>query len=152
MYNEAAFAISVYVGVIICCLGYALLKERIELGCVRWSVKKQCFDENSVYVSGTRLEPGDSLNTRIKKLRGIVSYHEKAAVWRRCFIMATVITAFIFLIYKMDVCMNVPILFVIWHITTFFTLYFFFNFINYHHFRLLQKNAFEILDTMVVSY
>jgi hypothetical protein len=46
--------------IIICIFLYAILKEREELGCYRFSIAKQCDDNNSVYVINTKMEDGDT--------------------------------------------------------------------------------------------
>jgi hypothetical protein len=59
------------------------MKEREELGCYRLSIGRQCIDEESVYVKNTKAEPNDTTDDLYKRLGSILSYHEKAGVWRR---------------------------------------------------------------------
>ena len=137
-----------YVWIVLLCivLLYAILKEREELGCHRISIARQCDDENSVYVKGTKMDVNDTYDDLHKKLISIVSYHEKAGVWRRCFILATLITFSSFLIYIFSCKYNISWFAI--HIITFCILYFFFNFINFHHFRYLKNNGMEIIERM----
>lgn len=53
-------SIIIIVIIIICILIYAILKEREELGCYRFSIAKQCEDNNSIYLLNTKMENGDT--------------------------------------------------------------------------------------------
>ena len=79
---------------------YAIMKEREELGCYRVSVDRQCIDENSVYVKNTKAEPNDNCKDLDERMRSILSYQEKGAVWRRCIILATIIIIYIYIVYN----------------------------------------------------
>jgi len=139
---------------------YAILKEREELGCYRFSIARQCNDNNSVYVINTKMENGDTKEILIKRLISIVSYHEKAGVWRRCYILSL---SLLFIIYIVDkICSkrdNVNdkicskrdnIYYWVVLLLLFFAIhYFFFNYINYHHFRNLKENGIEIINKLM---
>jgi hypothetical protein len=126
---------------------YAIAKERQELGCYRTSIDRQCIDENSVYVKNTRTEENDTCEDMIERLNSIVSYHEKGGIWKRCIIIALIINIFIFVVS--NICKkdknifyyNLTLIVIVWCI-----IYFYHNYINYHHFRLLKRNGIEIID------
>ena len=138
---------------------YAILKEREELGCYRFSIARQCNDNNSVYVINTKMENGDTKEILIKRLISIVSYHEKAGVWRRCYILSL---SLLFIIYIVDkICCKKDdkdkicskrdnIYYWVVLLLLFFAIhYFFFNYINYHHFRNLKENGIEIINKLM---
>ena len=126
---------------------YAIAKEREELGCYRVSVGKQCVDEDSVYVKNTKIQDTDTCRDKMERLKSIVSYHEKGGVWRRCVILSLATVFAIYLIYRLQSNFQLYSylsLFVI----NFTIIYFYHNYINYHHFRLLKQNAIEIIDSL----
>jgi hypothetical protein len=75
---------------------YAIMKEREELGCYRVSIGRQCIDEDSVYVKNTKASKEDDCNDLYEKIESILSYHEKGGVWKRCLIIASIITFYIY--------------------------------------------------------
>ena len=80
---------------------YSLLKERQEFGCSGWfKVKKHCNDMNSIYFKGTKPLKTDSKEILSKKLKSILTIHNKHAIWRKCFIISTVIVIFVNNTYK----------------------------------------------------
>lgn len=131
---------------------YAVAKEREELGCYRISIARQCDDQNSVYVYGTKPSSKDTRKILISRMKSVLSYHEKAGVWRRCFILGIVLTIIAYSIVtscsssrriaKIHNWFIVHIMFVA-------ILYFFFNYINYHHMRNLKNNGLEILNMLI---
>jgi len=125
---------------------YAVMKEREELGCYRISIGKQCNDENSVYVKNTKSSPEDNCKDLYERIESILSYHEKAGVWKRCIILATIITFFVYIVYKINNKFNNINQYVVLLLVIFAVIYFYHNYINYHHFRLLKKNGLEILE------
>jgi hypothetical protein len=136
--------------IIICIFLYAILKEREELGCYRISIAKQCDDNNSVYLLNTKMENGDTKEILKKRLISIVSYHEKAGVWRRCYILSLALLFIILIVDKIAHKRN-NIYYWIVLLLLFFTVhYFFFNYINYHHFRNLKENAIEIINNFII--
>jgi hypothetical protein len=136
--------------IIICIFLYAILKEREELGCYRISIAKQCDDNNSVYLLNTKMENGDTREILKKRLISIVSYHEKAGVWRRCYILSLALLFIILIVDKIAHKRN-NIYYWIVLLLLFFTVhYFFFNYINYHHFRNLKENAIEIINNFII--
>ena len=126
---------------------YAIMKEREESGCYRLSIEQQCIDENSVYVKNTNASKEDDCNVLYKKLESILSYHEKGTIWRRCIIIASIITVFIFIIYNTNKTINNNInqyaifLFVIFAIIHCYHTYIFF-----HNFKKLKEHGIEILQ------
>jgi len=153
MITIAILIVIILVGILL----YAILKEREELGCYRLSIAKQCNENNSVFLINTKHHHSDTTDISIKRLISILSYHEKSAVWRRCFIISTILVFIIFLVTKVNNDNNNSktiqnpnnIYFWIVLLLLFFTvLYFFFNYINYHHFRKLKENGVEILENL----
>lgn len=128
---------------------YALVKERAELGCRGLGVAgdggRACIDERSVYVDGTAPEPGDTPRVARAKLISVLSYHEKGGVWKRCFLLATVL-AYVAYLAQRAACSAAwtPAL---QHLLFFTVLYFYWNFLNYHHFRVLKRHGMALLDT-----
>ena len=125
---------------------YAVMKEREELGCYRFSIGRQCKDEESVFVKNTKTEPGDTCKDLYERMGSILSYHEKAGVWRRCFIIATIITFFVYIVYNINHKLNSVNQYVVLLLLIFTLIYFYHNYINYHHFRNLKQNGLEILE------
>ena len=63
------------------------MKEREELACYTLSIKRQCIDEESIYLKNTKAESRDTCKDLYQKIESILSYHEKARVWKRCIII-----------------------------------------------------------------
>jgi len=136
--------------IIICIFLYAILKEREELGCYRISIAKQCDDNNSVYLLNTKMENGDTKEILKKRLISIVSYHEKAGVWRRCYILSLALLFIILIVDKIAHKRNNIYYWIVLLLLFFTAHYFFFNYINYHHFRNLKENAIEIINNFII--
>lgn len=125
---------------------YAIAKEREELGCYRVSVGRQCIDDESVYVKNTRMERDDTCKDLVDRMTSIISYHEKGGVWRRCLILSLISTIFVFIVSQISKdCKNIFYYLSI-VIVNFCIIYFYHNYVNYHHFRLLKRNGTEILN------
>ena len=135
--------------IIICILLYAILKEREELGCYRFSIAKQCDDNNSVYLLNTKMKNGDTKEILKKRLISIVSYHEKAGVWRRCYILSLSLLLIILIVNKISYKKDNIYYWLVLLILFFAIHYFFFNYINYHHFRNLKENGIEIINKLI---
>lgn len=136
--------ISIYILIIFLLTIYAFLKEREELGCYRVSIEQQCDDQNSVYIKGTKMKENDTKEILIDRLKSTLNYHEKGGVWKRCLIFANIIILFTLLLNQN----NTSEFFISLHLSIFTITYFFFNYINYHHFRHLKKNGYEIIDKL----
>ena len=133
-------------GTVICvAFAYAVLKEREELGCYRVSIARQCDDQQSVYVRGTKMTAGDSADVLKQRMLSILSYHEKAGVWKRCLILATVL---VLVAALLETRCNGIGKWIVLHLAITCVMYFYFNYLNYHHFRNLKDNGVEILDAM----
>ena len=126
---------------------YAITKEREELGCYRVSVGRQCFDEDSVYVKNTKMEEKDTCKDKMERLKSITSYHEKGGVWKRCVMLALISVIAVYLIYRLQANFTLHS-YLFLFLINFTIIYFYHNYINYHHFRLLKKNASEIIDSI----
>ncbi len=126
---------------------YAITKEREELGCYRMSIGRQCVDEDSVYVKNTKMEDADTCSDKMERLKSISSYHEKGGVWKRCVILSLVSVFAVYIIYRMQSNFQIYS-YVFLFIINFTIIYFYHNYINYHHFRLLKRNALEIIDSL----
>jgi len=132
--------------------GYALLKERQELGCRGAGVRdRQCRDEHSVYVRGTAPAPGDTRDDARTKLASVLSYHEKGGVWKRCFLLATVLAYLAYLIQRATAAAGPGWTVALQHLVFLAVLYFYWNFINYHHFRLLKAHGLAHMDVLSSS-
>jgi hypothetical protein len=128
---------------------YALLKERRELGCAGLSVgARQCRDEDSVYVRGTEPSPSDTRADARRKLVSILSYHEKGGVWKRCFLLATVLTYVAYVVQRAATPSTRAWGVAALHLLFFAIMYFYWNFINYHHFRVLRRHGVRLLDVL----
>jgi membrane protein insertase Oxa1/YidC/SpoIIIJ len=146
--------------IIIIIFVYAIFKEREELGCFKFSIAKQCDDNNSVYLINTKMKKKDDKEILIKRLISILSYHEKGGVWKRCYILSFLLIIIVFIVNKLYYSENNEeekkkekknyIYYWLTLLLLFFTIiYFFFNFINYHHFRNLKDNGIEIINTLI---
>lgn len=125
---------------------YAILKEREELGCYRVSIGRQCNDQQSVYLKGTKMSDDDDDTILREKLVSILSYHEKAGVWKRCVILATILLV-VTILLDSAFASNIAkwiVMFVLYATIV----YFYFNYVNFHHFRNLKNNGVEILETI----
>jgi Flp pilus assembly protein TadB len=127
---------------------YAVMKEREELGCYRLSIARQCIDEDSVYVKNTKAEEGDTCKDLYQRIVSILSYQEKGGVWKRCLIIATIITFFVYIVYNINTKFNNINYYIVLLLVIFTLIYFYHNYINYHHFRKLKENGIEILQLM----
>lgn len=126
-------------------LGYSFVTERVELaGCSGW----RCRDEASVYVRGTRGSPADSRQETKRKLHSILSYHEKGAVWRRCVIIAAVLMCVAYVARRAAGCAGEAWVLVLQHLLFMTVLYFYWNYVNYHHFRVLKKHGEQLLKKL----
>ena len=125
---------------------YAIAKEREELGCYRISIARQCDDNNSVFLHGTKSTSKDTRKVLLSRMKSILSYHEKAGVWKRCFILGIILTMVAYSIVTAYTCGSHNWFIV--HILFVTILYFFFNYINYHHMRNLKNNGMEILNRL----
>lgn len=125
---------------------YALMKEREELGCYRLSIGKQCIDEESIYVKNTKAEQGDTCKDLYDRMESILSYSEKGGVWKRCIIIASVILFCVYIVYGINNKFKNINQYALLLLLIFTLLYFYHNYINYHHFRKLKQNGVEILQ------
>ena len=153
MYSFEKCILIIYVFIIIYVTFYAIAKERQELGCKRSlsSIEKQCIEDESVYLHGTKPEENDSRDVLVKKMDSILSYHEKGAVWRRCWIIMIIIFVFVVVSEIGNCDLNIQRAIYL-QLCIFFVLYFFFNYINYHHFRRLKNNGNAIMDILSRNY
>lgn len=138
----------VYFSIIIIIFIYALFKERNEFGCSsNFSVKKHCNDLDSVYLKGTQPSNSDTKEVLIKKLKSILSIHLKYAVWRKCFIIATVI-----IFFTKGLTPDIkPQTLIGLHLITLSIIYFYHNFMNFHVYRLADKVGTSILNLLLPS-
>jgi hypothetical protein len=121
---------------------YALMKERVELGCVGLGVRtRQCRDEHSVYVHGTDPRPDDGPQEAARKLDSVLSYHEKGGVWKRSFLLALVLAYTAHLAHRATAGAGAGWTLATQHLLFLAITYFYWNFINYHHFRLLKAHG-----------
>lgn len=84
-----------------------------------------------------------------KRLISIVSYHENAGVWRRCYILSLSLLFIIFIVNKISYKKNNIYYWIVLLLLFLAIHYFFFNYINYHHFRNLKENGIEIINKLM---
>jgi len=126
----------IYFGIIIIIFIYSLFKERAEFGCLSYfSISKHCNDLNSIYLKGTYPSKNDNKDTLIKKLKSILSIHLKFAIWRKCFIIATII---IFFAKGLSPEIK-PQTLIGLHLISMSIIYFYHNFMNFHVYRLADN-------------
>lgn len=125
---------------------YAFFKQRQEYGCegTFFTTERQCIDEKSVYFADTAPDANDTMETLTRKMTNILSYHEKSGMWKICLVMAGILSLFIYIFYPHRRDGD----FVSLHLTFFVCLTFFFDFINFHHFRRLKAVGESILVRM----
>lgn len=127
---------------------YSLLKERHEFGCSSWfKIKKHCNDVDSIYFKGTQPLKSDSKEILSKKIKSILSIHKKHAIWRKCFIISTII---IFFAKGLNQDIKAQSLIGI-HLVTMSIIYFYHNFMNFHVNRVADNLGSEIVDMLVKS-
>ena len=136
----------IYFSIVFIIFIYALLKERNEFGCSSYfSIKQHCNDFDSVYFKHTHPLHTDSKNILIKKLKNILSIHSKFAVWRKCFIIATII---IFFTKGLDPTIKSPTLISL-HIMIMSIIYFYHNFMYHHFYKTADNIGTSILDALL---
>lgn len=138
------FTTKIYFGIIMLIFIYSIFKEREEYGCSEFSIKKQCDELKSIYFTNTYPLTTDNKKTLIKKLKSLLSIHQKYAVWRKCFIIATVI---IF----MTKCINIEIKYeflISLHLIILGILYFYHNYLNFHIYRIAYNIGSKILEML----
>lgn len=148
--SAAGAAKALHAGLMLGVGAYALTKERQESGCAGWSAsRRQCADEKSVYVRGTAPRRGDSAATIKRKLVSVLSYHEKGGVWKRCFLLATVLAYLASVVARAS---TPGWTFALTHLVFFCAMYFWFNYLNYHHFRKLKHHGIALLKMLERRY
>ena len=135
----------IYFTVIFIIFIYSLLKERQEFGCSGWfKVKKHCNDMDSIYFKGTKPQKTDSKEILSKKLKSILRIHNKHAIWRKCFIISTVIVIFVKGLNQ-DIK---PQSLIGVHLIALSITYFYHNFMNFHVNRIADKVGSQIVDML----
>ena len=143
MVSVGSYLIGFLFLLIIC---YALMKQSEELGWYRLSIGRQSLDEESVYLKNTKAEPGDKCKDLYERMVSILSYQEKGGAWKRCIIIATINTFFVYIVYSINNKLNNISHYAVLLLVIFTLQYFYQNYINYHHFRKLKQNGVEILQ------
>lgn len=138
----------IYFTIILLIFIYSLLKERQEFGCSGWfKIKKHCNDMNSIYFKGTEPSNTDSKEILSKKLKSILRIHNKHAIWRKCFIISTVI---IFFVKGLNQDIKPQSLIGV-HLITLSIIYFYHNFMNFHVNRIADKVGSQIIDMITAK-
>lgn len=124
---------------------YALLKQRSENGCFRFSIERQCDDDKSVYVLDTIPNQNDNISELNEKLVHTLSHHEKAGIWKICLIITNVFIFFVYLLLDIESPIKnlIPL-----HLSFFVILYFYFNYINYHFLRRIKNNGIKLINEL----
>lgn len=125
---------------------YAIMKEREELACYRFSIGRQCIDEESVYLKNTKAETTDTCEDLYIRMISILSYQDKGGVWRRSFIISTILIFFMHIVYSINNKFDNINQYIVTLLVFFAIIYFYHNYLNFHHFRKLKQNGVEILD------
>jgi hypothetical protein len=142
--------IKIYWIVIIYLTIYAFLKQRQENGCkgTLFTIDRQCIDEDAVVFKDTLPVKGDNIDDLEIKMKNVLSYHERAAHWRYCLLMAGFFTGLIYTFFPNGELRY----YIALHLAIFATQYFFFSFTNFHHMRRLKARGEEILDMIKDLY
>jgi hypothetical protein len=142
--------ITLIVIIFILVLLYAILKEREEAGCNKFTIEKQTDDNKNIYIANTKIEENDTKEILVKKIISILSYHEKAGVWKRCYILSIILMIILFIVNNNSREKDNIYYWLILLMLFFTTHYLFFNYINYHHFRILKDNGTEIINKLIL--
>jgi hypothetical protein len=131
---------------------YVVYKEREISGCDNFTFAKHCDDSKSIYLVNTKMEENDSFDKLLDRLKSILSYHEKAGVWRRCIILSLICVIFVYITYKMNNKFDNIYYYLVLLIFFFNVLYFYHNYLNFHYFRNLKNNGDEIITKIANKY
>lgn len=127
-------SVKIYLVIIIIVFIYCILQEREELGCTKVTIKKQCDELNSVYYKDSIPKPTDTRTILEYKLLRLLSLYKFSNVWKKCFIISTILCIFIKLLTNVS---NINIISL--HLITIAILYFYHNFMIYHVFRYARQ-------------
>ncbi len=105
----------------------------------------ECDDKESYFVRGTKYNKDDTLNDMVKKLKKITSYNENMGMWRIALVMASLIflVVYMFLNKNIQHCNGLTLVSI--HLVIWTLLWFYFNFIDFHHFKHLKENGEELI-------
>lgn len=129
-------------------VAYAFVREREELGCFGLTIDKKCDDAQSVYLVGTNPEFGDTPRAAIRKLRSILAYHEKGAIWKRKLLVSLVLGMLGYVVFVKNDRLGGGWAVMLATMVFFSVLYFEKNFENYHHHRELVRRGNALLDLL----
>jgi hypothetical protein len=127
-------------------LYYIIQKEREVAGCGNFTIEKHCDDSKSVYLIDTKMQPNDSYEKLLERLKSALSYHEKATVWRKCILISFACVVIVHIVYKMNERFDDTYNYLVLLLCFSGVLYFYHNYLNYHYFRALKNNGEEIID------
>ncbi len=127
-------------------LYYIICKEREIAGCGNFTIKKHCDDSKSVYLIDTKMQPNDSNEKLFERLKSALSYHEKAAVWRKCILISFTCVIFVHIVYKINERFDSVYHYLVIFLCFTSILYFYHNYINFHYLRNLKNNGEEIIN------
>jgi len=122
---------------------YAIQKERELLNCKGFTIERQCDEKNSSYFKNALPSNTDTKTMLEEKLINLVSINDNNAYWRKCFILATVISIFAKLFCNISVNGFIAL-----HIVTVGILYFYHNFIDFHINKIAINIAKEIVTRL----
>jgi hypothetical protein len=138
------FTTRLYTYIVIFIFIYSILKEREEYGCSQFSIEKQCDELKSIYFKNTYPLKTDNKEILINKLKNLLSMHSRYAVWRKCFIIATVIIFLFKCIYVESIDETLISL----HLIIIAIFYFYHNYINFHIHRISDMIGSKILEML----
>ena len=135
----------IYFTIVLLIFIYSLLKERQEFGCSgSFKIKKHCNDMDSIYFKGTSPVKTDTKEILSQKMESVLSIYEKHAVWRKCFIMSTII---MFFVKGLNQDIKPQSLIGI-HLIALFIIYFYHNFMNFHVNKTAKTVGLKILNQL----
>jgi hypothetical protein len=123
---------------------YCFLKERILSGCGKFSIDNHCNDYNSVHFKGTLPKPNDSKKICVQKLIDVLTVYDKIAVWRKSYIVGTIIILFVYIFSTIE-----PRLLLALHVLIVCLLYFYNNYMHYHVNRIGAEIGKELLSKIL---
>lgn len=131
-------------------LFYAIAMERMDGGCSS-GFSIYCKEELDVRLKGTYPSESDSSQKLLERMKQVIS-HSDRPVWRNCFMMATVLTFFVYII--MSLCGGLPanhesgIKMAVVFLTSLGMLYFYQNWFGFHVYDPLKKNGEAIIKIL----
>ena len=140
IFNKVYFTLTIIVFI------YAIFKEREEFGCSVLYGKKQCDELKSIYFKRTYPMESDTKEILMRKIKSILSIHLKISVWRKCFLISTLI-----LFFTKGLNPEIkPQTLIGLHIIIMSIIYFYHNIMNFHVYRIADDIGSLILYNLII--